>query len=389
MRVIIDRTLFARPSPLESNNLARLMLDAACTSLQPPAVVLNPPYMPGEPSDDVDAWLDAQGPNQSAGFRDLLARGNIAFNGPVSVAVVDQSGPPGWRFTDAPEVRIERRGESDWSALRLTIHDAVELLREPTHLILENDRHDFAFVHYLAGVDGEELRSLRSAPGRLHLHGGGGGEAKRWLEALATPPATPEKWRRVLRTWVLFEQDAGEQDAREPSRDATTMMHICEGVHAAFPGVGLSWACLRRREIESYVPDVGLENEAPSNRRDMIETIKRWRGGSVDQKRCAWAFDLKKGLVGDLRAGLPKPDRDALKARSRLPTATDLKAPFNTLSNGDVDLLAYGLGEDRINDALISSPPPAWTADIPAEYDRGPSNQAPRAGLIQSLFDRI
>lgn len=400
MRFILAQALFAPQSQRESHELARLLFDAALTEVQPPVVLLDPPYVLGGANQDVDAWLDKRGAEEATLFRDLLVRSNVLFNGPRGVAAVDPTPnrPPAWRFVAAPDVRVERRAgaASDWPALSLTLADAIELLHEPVHLVLENDLHDLAFVRHLAGpTDGRVLRDLERAAGRLHAHGGGGGQAKTWLEALAEPPATPEKWRRVLRTWVLFDQDAGDPDAREPARNAEQMMEACERVHATF-AVGLSWICLRRREIESYVPDRGLREEASADRLAMVQQIIAWRGAAppgpgnaTDHRRHAWAFDIKKGLVGDLRSDVPKVDRDAVKARHALPIAAALKTPFDTLTHADVALLAYGLGEKRLNDAFTRDPPPGWTADIPTEYDRGLEHQAPRLALVQSLLDRI
>lgn len=366
---------------------------AALDDLRPPVILSDPPYVIGADNEEIDAWLSQCSPEEASSFQSILVGGNVRANGVRGVAAVGPASagaphPPTWRLARAYDLRVERRAASDWPALCLTLADAIELLHEPLHLVLENAFNDFAFVCHLAGpTNGPVLRELNKLSRRLQVHGGGAGEAKKWLGALTEPPLSPDKWRRALRTWVLFDQDAGDTDAREPSSAAEKMMEACEQVHAAFPA-GLSWICLRRREIESYVPDRGLRAEAPPNRLPVAEQIITWRGDPAYRAH-AWAFDLKKGLSGDLKSRVPKPDRDAVKARQALPTAAMVKQPFDSLPDADVAALAYGLGEGRLNDALTHDPQPAWTADIPAEYDRGPDHQAPRPDLIQSLLDRI
>jgi hypothetical protein len=297
--------------------------------------------------------------------------------------------PPLYQFVPAPEIFVERRNNdvSDWRSLRLTIQDALDLYMEPLHLVLENARHDFAFVRYLClPDDGQLLTRLEEAPGRVQIHGGGAGEAKKWLEELLREPPSPVMWRRVLRTWVLFDQDAGDSDATHPSKSAQEMIKVCERVSAAYGGAGVSWSCLGRREIESYTPDRGLREIAGSVRAALADKIVSWRastahGGAVDRRHFAWAFDLKKGLTGDRLASETK-GREEIKPH-------DLKAPFNSLSDAEVQSLMQGLGKRFLNDALGSDPAPRWLSEVPDEYDRGPAHQAPRHSLVRSLLDRI
>ena len=392
MRLILERALFAPQPGREATELKNLITTAALEAIQPPVVQTDPPYIVGADNQESDAWLASCSPEEAPFVQTFLVDGKVRASGPRGVAAVDPrhvgtAHRPAWRFANAPEVRVERRAQSNWAALRLTLADAIELLREPLHLVLENDFNDLAFVCHLAGpTNGPVLRKLGAAAGRLQVHGGGGGAAKNWLRAQLEQPLTAEKWRRVLRAWVLFDQDAGDPDAREPSSDAEAMMKVCEQVHAAF-AVGLSWVCLRRREIESYVPDLGLQQEAYGHAA-VVQQVIAWRGVAATEPH-AWAFDLKKGLSGDLKANVPKATRDAVKAKTTAPTAAILKPPFDALGAPEVTALAYGLGDKLLNNALTRSPPAPWTADIPTEYDRGPAHQAPRLDLIQSLLDRI
>ncbi len=307
--------------------------------------------------------------------------------------------PRTWHLPGSLEIRVERRPTSDWKNRLLTLTDAVDLLREPVHLVLENERTDLAFLGHLAGAtNGAALRGLVAAPGRIAPHGGGGGEAKRWLEGLTRGAPTAAQWRRMLRAWVLFDQDAGDADAREPSPSAVaTSMRACEDVVSTF-GIGLSWICLRRREIESYVPDRGLLATSLAAHAPLVHQVIAWRADPALAPH-AWAFDLKNGLRGDLRAALPPADRKALKERTLPLAAHMLKPPFDGLTTAEVALLDQGLGA-RLGAALLAAPAPAWVADLPAEYrsqacptQRFPPHPTPpsRPGpsSVQSLFDRM
>ncbi|RYD72713.1 MAG: hypothetical protein EOP84_22710 [Verrucomicrobiaceae bacterium] len=67
-----------------------------------------------------------------------------------------------------------------------------------------------------------------------------------------------------------------------------------------------------------------------------------------------------------------------------------LKAPFAGLSPSDLNALEYGMGKKCLGKAFLEATSALpWTADLTAEYDRGPSEQAPRLLLVQSLFDRM
>lgn len=389
MRFVLDRTLFAPQSRQEALDLLQLLVTAA-QDPQHHVVQTDPPYVLGAGNQEADAWLGRMGPDEAAVLRAVLASGNVAAAGAPRVGrTQDQAVPPWWHLAESFDVLVERRAGSDWPSLRLTLQDALALLQEPVHLVLENEWNDFAFVAHLAGpTDGPALRSLREAPGRLHVHGGGGGAAKTWLEYLAEPPSTSQKWRLVLRTWVLFDQDSGGLDAREPSQAADLMRQACERVRTAFHD-RLSWACLRRREIESYVPDAGLLAEATAARAAMVQQVIAWRA-APGSERHGWAFDLKKGLRGDFAQHVTKAARDAVHDGQLALSAGMLKVPFDALGPAEVVALELGFGKSRLNDALCAATPArTWAPAIPAEYDRGPSGQAPRVELLRSLFERI
>lgn len=392
MRFVLERALFAPRSGQEALCLLHLLI-AAAEDFQHHAVQTDPPYVPGADNQEIDTWLRGRNPEEAAALRTVLESGNLVARAARMAEVTDRAVPPWWHLAESFDLVVERRPASDWPNLRLTLADALKLSSEPLHLVLEHEWNDFAFVVHLAGpTDGPVIRGLKE-DARLQVHGGGS-MAKTWLQELLRSPGTDANWRRVLRTWVLFDQDSGDADAREPSTEAGRISQLCVEIQAAY-GNRLSWACLRRREIESYVPDAGLQaiQAAKPDRAAMLQRILDWRRDPAFARH-AWAFDFKRGLKGDLRANLPEATKQAVKQSGQV-QATMLKPPFAALTPQEVADLQTGLGDKHLNEAFKAAPP--WTARIPDEYDRGPfsqspdtdPDQAPRVELIQALIDRI
>lgn len=387
MRLFIDRALFESQSQAEAMGLIDLLGTVARDAdAHPHAVLTNPLYQKGSDNGPTDAWLASRSPWERDAFQGLLDSGPVLHrNRALMEPSSDNQEPRRWKLEGSLTIRVERRSTSDWKNRRLTITDAADLLREPVHLVLENARTDLTFIRLLAGpTNTSVLQALAAQPGRITVHGGGAGESKKWLEALADAAPAPAIRRQLLRTWVLFDKDAGDADACSVSRVALDLMKLCERIVSTH-GDGLSWICLLRREIESYVPDSALRSEALEAQTAFVHKIISWR---VTQQPWAWALDLKKGLRGDLRADLPERERRDLKDRKIPLEAHMLKAPFSRLHPGDVGTLDSGLG-DRLGEAFRAESLRAWAADLPAEYDRGPEDQTPRRSFVQSLFDRM
>lgn len=389
MRITLARALFDVQSGAEAIALLNL-LGTAVHDVHDHALLTNPIYVPGDDNGEIDIWLSKRHPCEADAFRALLIKGIQVAAGSRSEPEWDKEEQPRrWHLSGSLEIRVERRTESDWRSRVLTLADAVDLLREPVHLVLENTRTEPAFLRHLAGpTNGATLRTLMDQPGQVERHGGGSGEAKTWIEALTTGTPTPAKWRRMLRAWILFDRDAADYDALAPSSGAVKLIVACEKVVSVY-GVGLSWICLHRRELESYIPDRGLLAQ-PDKNKALVDQIIAWRKDPVRQS-WAWAFDLKNGLHGDRHpkwsAGLSEADTAAVKERKKTLEAHMLRNPFSGLSATEISTLSSWLS-DAIGTALRDTDPP-WASDLPDEYDRGPAGQAPRDLLVQSLFDRM
>jgi len=352
-------------------------------------LLLEPPWQPGEAVGPVAAWLKTH-PSLSLPFRGLLDRGPRLSAGRARMRGQESCDQPVfWHLAPSSPIRVMAQNPSDWPARMLTLPDALDLLCEPVQLVLENRRHDFVFLRHLAGpTDGDRLQALHEAPGRMVVHGGGGGEIRAWLNEFqgTSEDLSPAQWRRLLRSWVMFDRDVGE-DALEPSRAALQQLELL-GKLRQKRGDVLCWVCLERREIESYTPDIGLiELSSGPVQQNFAREVIRWRQ-EPNRERWAWSLDLKKGLRGDLSSSLTKEQRDEAKKQGFDLSGNLLKSPFNTLSPQEVTVLQDGFTDKRINTGLSQVPPPPWTRELPREYERGPASQAPREALIQSLLDR-
>jgi hypothetical protein len=276
MQITLDESLFGRPSDEEALNLVALLLLVARDETQH-IVRTDPIYEPANDRTALHAWLESRPAHENRAFRSVLARSLLNARGPRNEATIDGQTPPRFGLPGRLSVHVERGVTSDWRARRITLADAVDLLREPVHLMLENERTDRTFVLFLAEPTNRDmLRKLIDAPGRIHSHGGGSGEMKRWLEGLLAGEPTHAVWRRMLRTWVLFDRDTSDEDALTPSRSAVQIMELCEKVVAKL-GPGLTWTCLGRREIESYIPDPALLDESTDLQKPCVRRVTTWR----------------------------------------------------------------------------------------------------------------
>jgi hypothetical protein len=392
VRITIDHDIFDVRSEEERHALDYLFLRAARHRHAQAVIITNPVYVPGGDHGKLDEWLCSRHPQQEHAFRRVLTTSLIHARGPRNAVKSHPGDPPRFYLPGPLQIRVERRTESDWAARKLTLADATDLLEEPVHWVVENERTETRFVLHLADpTNRATLQECLAAPGRIVRTSGGSGEIRKRLESLIVGARTSDKWRRMLRSWVLFDSDAGEQDAREPSKNACDIMKLCKKVVTTY-GEGLSWICLHRREIESYVPDCGLQNGTKTgSQKVFVDRVIAWRARE-DRKEWAWALDLKKGLSGDLRpgwdVGLSEAAMKAIKTGTVPPQPQMLKAPFYGCSATELDEMKQGFG-DKLGKLLRAEVDPVWAPEFATEYDRDPADQVSRSEFVQSLFDRM
>lgn len=391
MRVVLDLRTLDNLSASDALGVVSIFTIAASEPLAH-SILTEPAFDPQNIHPTLSAWLGKHPPDERDVFTNVLLQSLVTVMSAPGVALADSSQTPRrWFIPPRVTVRVEPRAASDWLTRRFTPSDAAKLLREPAHLVLENQRSDLGFLRALAGsTNARHLNALVDGS-LVVLHGGGGGEAKALLKDLADAPADPTRWRRCLKTWVLLDRDADQLDATKPSKAATDLLDVCERVSAVYPDA-LSWICLQRREIESYIPDSGLRAiTRPNVHPDFASTVIKWRGDPVTAPS-AWALDLKKGLRGDLvpnwSASLAEADANKIKWGQSPAESHMLKVPFSALGAAELAALRQGYG-DTIGEHLRSATPVSWISDLPVEYDRGPLDQVPRASLVQSILERV
>lgn len=379
----LSTELFDSTTP-EENRLLRRLLVKLDESPDAHALLLEPEPAEALANGPASAWMRSLQQEDRDSFQSKVELGPLIQQ--LSVVGEASSRDGCWRRSGPLRVLIQRRGVSDWPALHLNLTDTLDLLTEPTHLRLENARNDRRFLSWLAGeASKRELERLEAAPGRIEVHGGGTGELERWLRPQAEREVLdPNEMRRLWKSWVMFDKDAGEADARESSAAVQRLVGWCEQVFRRHR-IPLSWVCLQRREIEAYIPDSALRRHANRNAAKVLLRLRE-RG---DRESWAWAFDMKKGLRGDLLPVVGDARKAELSTAGQVAQPHELKAPFNALDEQERRSLARGFGANVLNDPLASSPPLVWLDELGDEYDRGPANQIPREALIQSIFDRV
>lgn len=197
---------------------------------------------------------------------------------------------------------------TNWTNSELTLKDAIWLVDQPFHVLLENGRNDRAFL--LAMIPPEDracLERLEEA-GRLVYSGAGGiGELKKIVEDVVSG-----KKNKKQSYFALFDSDAPRKGM--PSNQAKSVIAACDKI-------GIKHHCLARRAIENYLPLSALEDFSiyPQDLRDRrLELIHALSKLSEEQR---YHFRMKSGLpekIEDvneaaLYAAVPEADRPALR----------------------------------------------------------------------------
>lgn len=216
-------------------------------------LLLEPDYDPAAQDQPIHAWLHAWPAGLSERLKLILEGGQereaaeLRLNSQLAILPDPQAAPRfAWRHPDDPT-----RG----FRAHLALQDALALLVEPLHIVVENARNDGAFLRALvpdihrAWFDrAEQLRWLE------FTHGGGNGEIKKLADAfdpLPGEPVTPERQARASGRFVaVFDSDAPRRGA--PSKTSQDILAACQRHH-------IPAHRLERRAAESYLPLKALE----------------------------------------------------------------------------------------------------------------------------------
>jgi hypothetical protein len=230
--------------------------------------------MTTDPLDDprVSEWLAARAQDESLECRLALEAGvRVQLRTPSAFSVRIQTGafPP----------RVERR------ELILSLSEALEFLRSPFQVLLEDKLHDREFILAIAKPEWRERLLEMERKKWLHFEHGGG---------LSRMPETVRKARQSpvtrLCLWVLFDSDSLAPG--KPSEPVRKFMGIC--------GADIAFHCLERRAVENYLPLMALEHWA-SYDSGSHEHTRTFRAFKSMTPSCRAHYNLKHGFHGDSR----------------------------------------------------------------------------------------
>lgn len=283
---------------------------------------------------EVDAWLGGLG-TLGVEYRFLL---ELAIEDAARSAISVQA-----RVVDEPA------STWDYEPLRLTLGDAMALLRRPLALLVENKRRDGAC---LKAVGWRYRRLLERLEDQYRLeiaHGGGLEEMRQQILEQGA-----RLWRQ--RTFAVFDSDA--LIPQQPSARSTALGQTCRNA-------GVSYHRLWRRAAENYLPPAILLGWAKGLSGKRREThLKRAKAFSrlkfAEQRH---HYNMKSGHRGDAK----RKDRDLGRAL------------FEKLDEPTMRALHEGFG-NAIDDLFVG--------DIEPALLQQDEQDAEMSALFEALLER-
>lgn len=217
-------------------------------------LLLEPDYDPADPSQPIQRWLGLWPPELQEDLRDILQQNqrreaqNIRLRGEI------------WIRSDAASSRFvasSDEGDAGGFQVDLPLCEALILLEERLHLLVENARNDGAFLRALCPHTHLAWLNDAEAAGWLEFANGGGNSEIGMLPAtLAAEPGTsaaPLKQARACGRFVaLIDSDEDKDKPNQPSRASDAILR-------AWRSRGMVAHRLRRRAAENYLPRAALE----------------------------------------------------------------------------------------------------------------------------------
>jgi hypothetical protein len=189
-------------------------------------------------------------------------------------------------------VRVADIQAPSWSDLRLPLQTALQLLRNPLRLLLENGRNDRNFLGVITRLAPNfDLQQLVK-DGAVDIRAEGGiDENRKWLEKYGHAP------EEACRLWVMCDSDA-RRPWREPSgkpfkerlgTGTRELAEVCDRhkipLHILF-----------RRAIENYLPLSLLHDWSARDRSEREKLCRAFAKLSAEQRHY---YNLKKGFKKD------------------------------------------------------------------------------------------
>jgi hypothetical protein len=200
--------------------------------------------------------------------------------------VLDASFEEEARITVSRTVKIIR-GPTDWDAdpPSATLADALDLLKKPFSVLLENWKSDFGFLMAMAKPEQRTFLERWKQRKWLRVENGGGlpDMEKRVLELKRDP-------LERLTLWVLFDSDARRRG--QPSAQSKGLRGAC--------GRRIPHHQLERRTIENYVTRSALSTWG--TKKNIEDRVSAFYELPEDDHR--YFFNMKDGLAGDHKSGV-------------------------------------------------------------------------------------
>jgi hypothetical protein len=293
-------------------------------------IQLTPPFEP-DGTRNINRWLAGH----SQGVRDEV---ELALHSSTEALALGPA--PGPKI----EIRVAPVAEATWndSVPVLPLHVAVQFLRMPLRLLLENWRNDGNFLRAMAPPH------LRRRFDEC--------ERKGWLERLQAgglPEMIPrikedaQDSLRALRLWVLYDSDARRRfDPKEPQAVAPWgPSSVSIDVGKACEAANIHAHRLWRRAIENYLPARVLEAWAwkKAMRREIQqERARKVRAFLAMQNEQKHYFNMKEGI-----------ERDEKSSRGLSPLYGPAEQNNPLLRTGFPDLTSY-LDPDEVQQAWLT-----------------------------------
>lgn len=286
-------------------------------------------------------------------------------------------------------VRVVPTGRERWERGYLNAEEALELLRMPLRLLVENHRTDLAFLKWLLPMTKREELEEALREGWIEVqHAGGLGEMTAIVEELATDPDQDRRKALArLRLWVMFDRDSSPKDRSKPSEQSERLKELCTEAGEGDPWP-LSHHQLGRRSIENYLPNEALKKWTTHGRyRDtaaQVAKMKALRKMEASNPLARWQYNMKFGLLGDVS----KATKDEVQEKKRFIRDDELDKLFHGLDEDTRQRLEKGFGND-IAELFSGDVTQGLESGFEREYDKGPPDQPTREELARALFARM
>lgn len=273
------------------------------------------------------------------------------------------------KSTAVIDVGAKSGGEVDFAANLTRIHplDAVQFLVSPFHLIVENEWFDGAFVLWVAKAVGLNRLVAAYREGKFVFRHAGGKDAfdrcARILSQGVWPQAEGGAARAMrMRVGAMLDSDARHpNDAPNAGVIAKTLDHV-SFVHQ-----------LRRRAIESYIPEFYLHKHNQSNEfKRKVSAVSRL----TDLQKTY--FKMKNGF---------KHDKDGSRTKASYMASPKIRAAeralFDSVSIADFHTLGLGFG-DGLSEIFVNETPSSND-----RYFNEPGDVAEIKSLCNAIYERL